>query len=297
MQVRALPRAMTYGRVLDAGAVQDSLETHCRPDGPLKGQGGGLADDRAASARGGARGARARWNGALSAVGLPGRILCRLLVGVDRARCCRPDPSTRALALRVPVRRAYGRRGRSLLRGVGQEEGRRGEVIHLPHWVSESARRLGEATFKRALPWFRRAAGRVVETDSLRAVLNPTSGYGPPAWHEAGTGGEAHRPLMQVRAIWTFTNLTNMPLQIAAVYLRIKPRTYGSVMLHHPTRNEAYFGPLRPGVPTGGSSNFMVDPPRRKPGQDLKATVVFVDNLGNECPVPGVVFKGPSGRT
>ena len=162
--------------------------------------------------------------------------------------------------------------------------------MHLPHWVSESARRLGEATFKRALPWFRLAAGRVVETDSLRAVLDPTSVYGPPAWYEAGTG---EKPLMQIHANWTFTNLTRMPLQITTVYLRIKQRPHGMVHLSHPTREEVGPRLLPPGVPLRGSLHIMFGPPVRKPGQDLKATVVFVDNLGNECPVPEVVFKGP----
>ncbi len=162
----------------------------------------------------------------------------------------------------------------------------------LPHWAMEAMRRLGEATYQRVIPLARRVAGRVVKTDTLRAVLNPTSGYGPPDWSEAWSGRD-RQPLMQVHSVWTFTNLTQEPLQIATAYLRIKERPHGAVFLIDPRREGPGPRLLPPGVPLDGTLHIMFGPPVRKPGQDLKATVVFVDNLGNEIPVHGVRFRGP----
>jgi hypothetical protein len=101
---------------------------------------------------------------------------------------------------------------------------------------------------------------------------------------------------MQVHANWTFTNLTTKPLKIARVYIR-HPHVHGKVYLHHPSREVPGPNFLPPDLPLPGSTEFWIQPPTDVRGQDLKVTVVFVDNLGNECPVSGVIFKGPAGGT
>ena len=163
----------------------------------------------------------------------------------------------------------------------------------LTHRVFDLAVRTGDAVYKRAvLPWARHFAHRVVDADSLRAVLDPTSGYGYPSW-SVGQLGDG-RPAMQVHANWTFTNLTDKPVKIASVHIR-HPRASGTVYVRHTTRET--WGPnnlLPPHLPLQGSTQFWIAPPVRRRGKDLKVTVVFVDNLGNECPVSGVVFKAPS---
>ncbi|MEK7348974.1 MAG: hypothetical protein AABZ94_08885 [Candidatus Eisenbacteria bacterium] len=139
--------------------------------------------------------------------------------------------------------------------------------------------------FVRLARW---TAGEIVATDTLRIVLNATSGYGAPVW---GMGTVNGVPSMQVTAHWTVTNVTDKPIRIAAVRLA-RPRVEGHVHVSHPTREQS--GPylLPPNVPMPMSTMFWVTPPMRKPGQNLASRVVFVDNLDNEIKSATVVFHG-----
>jgi len=141
--------------------------------------------------------------------------------------------------------------------------------------------------------WFLRRArailGKSIPTETIRAVVNQTRGYQGPEWSQALWGSE---PGMQVYARWTFTNITNAPVQIASVYLKLRPRVHGHAYVRHPEGDMHGNYMLMPRLPVPGDTRFSIIPPIRKHGEDLDATVVIVDNLGNEHQVP-VRFRGP----
>jgi len=155
-------------------------------------------------------------------------------------------------------------------------------VVGLAIW---SRRRLKSWLLQRA----RVILGKAVPTETIRAVVS--QGYQVPEWMHASRNGE---PGIQVHARWTFTNITSAPVQIADVYLKLRPRVHGHAMVRHHEVNKYGCVDLMPRLAVPGDTTFFVFPPIRKPGQDLKATVVIVDNLGNEHCVP-VIFRGPKG--
>ena len=77
-----------------------------------------------------------------------------------------------------------------------------------------------------------------------------------------------------------------------STYLDVRPRVHGVVFVRN-SRAEMYGDYfLQPAVPVPGNTSFTIFPAIRRPGQTLKATVVVVDNLGNEHRFP-VVFQPP----
>ena len=100
---------------------------------------------------------------------------------------------------------------------------------------------------------------------------------------------------MDVYARWTFTNIVRAPIKLVGAFLDLHPRVHGAVLVKNPRADDHGNYALVPGLPTPGSTHFTIFPTIRKPGQDLKATVVLVDNLGNEHRTH-VVFRGPKSR-
>jgi hypothetical protein len=147
--------------------------------------------------------------------------------------------------------------------------------------------------------WKRRRAARAERasqgrfpTETIRAVLEHVGSYQGPSWsHASRNNGTEHG--MQVYARWMFTNIAPRSVKIASVYLDLRPRVHGMALVRHSKENMHgdYF--LHPGNPVPGSTSFFLFPAIRKPGQDLKADLVIVDNLGNEHRVRRVVFRGP----
>jgi len=140
--------------------------------------------------------------------------------------------------------------------------------------------------------WKEKPSGKAtLPTETIRAVLEHVGSYMGPEWGHA-TRTKTQEKGMDAHARWTFTNITKGPIKIVDAYLDLRPPVHGIVWVRHhkSDMHGDYF--LMPGLPVPGSTDFTMFPPIRKPGQDLKATVVLVDNLGNEHRAK-VVFRAP----
>ena len=107
-----------------------------------------------------------------------------------------------------------------------------------------------------------------------------------------GNGSVSGKPAMQVVGKWHVTNITGDNVLLLGVKT-LKPRTEGHVFTRHPRENIYGSYPILPGETTEVSSDFWIVPPMRKEGEDLKTTVVLIDQYGNEHKIKNVVFKGP----
>jgi hypothetical protein len=108
-------------------------------------------------------------------------------------------------------------------------------------------------------------------------------------WH---MGSFNERPAMQVVGDWRVTNIARLPVHLLHARL-VKPATTGSVMVTEPDRRVVSTDPIPPGATTWASVLFWVQPPVRRVGENFTATVVIVDQFGNEHRLKKVVFKGP----
>lgn len=95
---------------------------------------------------------------------------------------------------------------------------------------------------------------------------------------------------MQIVCRWYVTNLVDREIQVLAARI-LRPETTGMVATQHPSGNIFGQYPILPGATTELSANFWIKPPVRERGQEFKATVVFVDQFGNERRVKNVIFR------
>lgn len=107
-----------------------------------------------------------------------------------------------------------------------------------------------------------------------------------------GNGSVSGKPAMQVVGKWHVTNITGDNVLLLGVKT-LKPRTEGHVLTRHPRENIFGSYPILPGETTEVSSDFWIVPPMRKEGEDLRTSVVLIDQYGNEHKIKNVVFKGP----
>lgn len=97
---------------------------------------------------------------------------------------------------------------------------------------------------------------------------------------------------MQVVGRWHVTNITGDNVRLLGARI-LKPKTEGHVLTRHPHENIFGSYPILPGETTEVDSDFWVIPPMRKEGEDLKVSVVLIDQYGNEHKIKNVVFTGP----
>ncbi len=109
-------------------------------------------------------------------------------------------------------------------------------------------------------------------------------------WSEASVSG---KPAMQVVGQWHVTNITGDPVLLLRTRIA-KPETDGQTFTRHPERGTFGQYPILPGQTTEVDSNFVIIPPIRKVGEDLKVTLFLTDQYGNDHKIRNVVFKGPS---
>jgi hypothetical protein len=152
----------------------------------------------------------------------------------------------------------------------------------LPLWVTVAALAL---LMLAIVTWSRRHSGDVtIPRETVRIMPQP----GGHEWHMGSVDG---RPAMQVTSRWFCTNITKQPVRLLGSYLT-RPRTRGSVAVKDVGSN--FFGlyDIPPQVTTQANAHFWVQPPTRKAGQAFTATVVIVDQFGNEHKVKNVDFRG-----
>ncbi|MCI0691128.1 hypothetical protein L0337_03870 [candidate division KSB1 bacterium] len=106
-------------------------------------------------------------------------------------------------------------------------------------------------------------------------------------WHMGSSNGQ---PAMQVVGHFNVTNITDNQVFVLAARIS-KPRTDGSVSVQHPKHNLFGTFPILPKNLNKISADFWIRNPVRKDGQDFNATLVFVDQFGNEHKVKNVIFK------
>ena len=144
-----------------------------------------------------------------------------------------------------------------------------------------------------ALKWGKGAARRVsnllvrdrtgVPRDTMRIVPKPTGTW----WHMGARGND---PAMQVASHWYVTNITDDELRILGARIP-RPHAEGHVAVEHPERRIFGDYPILPGATSEVIVDLWVEPPVRQAGQEFKATLVLIDQFGNEHKIKKVVFK------
>jgi hypothetical protein len=124
-----------------------------------------------------------------------------------------------------------------------------------------------------------------VPRETLRLVLKPRETW----WYIGSMNDE---PVMQVVSHWYVTNISDKPVEVLRAFLT-KPRTEGlMVLVRHPKDNIYGRYQIQQGATTELSADFWVQPPVQEVGKDFVATVVVLDQFGNEHRVKNVVFRG-----
>ena len=100
-------------------------------------------------------------------------------------------------------------------------------------------------------------------------------------WSDGATVGD--KPATQVMADFHATNIARLPVTIVQARIKSPATVATMVTVRHHQGNFDGMYELMPGLVTAGRAVFFIQPPiRKKRGEEFKATVVFVDNLGNE---------------
>jgi hypothetical protein len=102
-------------------------------------------------------------------------------------------------------------------------------------------------------------------------------------------GSVSGQPAMQVVSNWYVTNLTNRGVRVLSARIT-KPPVLGTVATRR--HGDDVFGTVSiPPHATGEvTADFWVKPPTRRVAEEFRATVVLVDQFGNEHKVRNVVF-------
>ncbi|MDA0206915.1 MAG: hypothetical protein O3A53_03815 [Acidobacteria bacterium] len=113
-----------------------------------------------------------------------------------------------------------------------------------------------------------------VPTETLRLVPLPAKA----TWKPAAIEG---RPAMHVSAEWRATNITDSSVQIVRAYVE-QPSAEGLIVLCEQSEGKTWgVHEIAPHTTVEVSVDFWIDPPTKKPGKALKASVVFLDQFGN----------------
>jgi hypothetical protein len=113
-----------------------------------------------------------------------------------------------------------------------------------------------------------------VPTETLRLVPLPNKA----TWKPAAIEG---RPAMHVSAEWRATNITGSPVQIVRAYIE-RPHAEGLIVLCEQAEGKTWgVHEIPPHATVEASVDFWIDPPTKRPGKKLRASVVFLDQFGN----------------
>jgi hypothetical protein len=99
-----------------------------------------------------------------------------------------------------------------------------------------------------------------------------------------------NEPAMQIVGRWYVTNITTSDVRVLAARLRRRSPT-GMVATRDIESNRLGRVSIPPGDTSEVSVDFWVQPPVRREGEEFRATVVLIDQFGNEHEVRNVVFK------
>lgn len=107
------------------------------------------------------------------------------------------------------------------------------------------------------------------------------------SWRPAAIEG---RPAMHASGEWRATNTTSSPVQIIRAYLE-KSKADGLIVLFERNNGQTSgVHEIAPNSTVDVSVDFWIDPPTKKPGQDHRATVVFIDQFENRHYIRRVKF-------
>ena len=114
-----------------------------------------------------------------------------------------------------------------------------------------------------------------VPIETLRLVPLPDKAN----WKPAAIEG---RPAMHATAEWRATNITDSSVQIVRAYVE-QPCAEGLIVLCEQSEGKTWgVHEIAPHSTVEVSVDFWIDPPTKKPGKPLKASVVFLDQFGNK---------------
>lgn len=140
----------------------------------------------------------------------------------------------------------------------------------------------GRSWVKRIVGWLAEKARPTVPSQTLRVVPSSFKRW----WHMGKTND---KPAMQVVTSLYVTNVTDKPVHILSTI--IKPtNTLGNVHVRHPQNNVYGEYPVLPGATSIADVHYWIQPPIKKEGADLKATVFLVDQYGNKHKVKNILF-------
>lgn len=156
--------------------------------------------------------------------------------------------------------------------------------------ASEISRRYGETIFKKdgklsaLIPWIRHWLNRPI------IVRHQQQNW----WHMGRTSDQ--KPSMQVVSYWYITNQTDHSIKILNAYI-VNPRIFGHVSTKDV--NSQYHGsyPVPPHHITDLHAHFLINPPIRKVGKNLKLDIVFVDQYGQKRTIRNVEFVSDKKKT
>ena len=140
----------------------------------------------------------------------------------------------------------------------------------------------GRSLIKLVINWIVKKARPPVPTQTLRIVSDFHGNW----WH---MGMAYDEPAMQIVTRLHVTNIIDKPVEILSAI--IKPtNTKGSVVIRHPKENVYGSFPVLPGATTEVDVNFWIQPPVKKEGKDLNATIVLIDQYGNRHKAKNIVY-------
>ena len=118
-------------------------------------------------------------------------------------------------------------------------------------------------------------------------LIVPTSGQN--IWFLATSTD--HAPAMSISGHWNVMNLTNEPVHFIHAFI-LRPRAEAAaVLVRCPPSFSFGDHAINPGSTSEAVTHFWVQPAVCGPGEDFRATIVFVDQLANEHAVENVRFR------
>lgn len=139
----------------------------------------------------------------------------------------------------------------------------------------------GRATLRRIWLWLTRRSSKL-SRETIRIIPK----RGGQWWHMGSSGGQ---PAMQIVSRWYVTNITNEPVLLLRTSI-FPFKMDGTVIVRHPEREIYGRYPILPRETSEASADFWVQPPTLEEGQVLKATIILIDQFGNEHRVKDVTF-------
>lgn len=119
-----------------------------------------------------------------------------------------------------------------------------------------------------------RRSSKNVPVETLRLVARPDKA----TWRPAAIEG---RPAMHASAEWRATNTTGRSIQIVRAFVE-QPTAEGLIVLCQQSEGKTWgVHEVAPDSTVEVTVDFWIDPPTKKPGKPLRASVVFLDQFGN----------------